>query len=305
MKLYKRWGGQVGILLSALIFCVTCSCDPDPAPDPGSSDQFETTPERVAIAAGIIDEASGLAPSYSMNGSLWTNQDSGRPNSLYLISKDGKSIKEFNVPGTTNRDWEDVAIGPGPANGVNYLYIGDIGNNNSPISATGTIYRVPEINDINGSFNQSNVEKITFSYPDGPRDAEALLLDPVSKDIFIISKESTNTGIYRLAFPQSTSETIAAEKVGTVPSVSTVTSASVSRDGSEMILRTYLAAYNWKRTQGESVGQTLMKAATKQLLVALEPQGEGICFAADGNGFYTLSERSNAASVTLNYYKRK
>jgi hypothetical protein len=72
-----------------------------------------------------------------------------------------------------------------------------------------------------------------------------------------------------------------------------------------MILRTYLAAYHWKRTQGESVGQTLMKAATKQLLVALEPQGEGICFAADGNGFYTLSEKSNAASVTLNYYKRK
>jgi hypothetical protein len=55
-----------------------------------------------------------------MTGSLWTNQDSGRPNALYLISKDGKSIKEYNVPGTTNRDWEDVAIGPGPANGVTY-----------------------------------------------------------------------------------------------------------------------------------------------------------------------------------------
>ncbi|MEO6287401.1 MAG: PE-PGRS family protein [Dyadobacter sp.] len=305
MKLYKMRGGQVGILLSTLIFCVTCSCDPDPKPDTGNSDQFETTPERVTIAPGIIDEASGLAPSYNMSGSLWTNQDSGRPHSLYLISKDGKSIKEFNVPGTTNRDWEDVAIGPGPANGVNYLYIGDIGNNNSPISSTGTIYRVPEITDINGAFNQSDVEKMTFSYPDGPRDAEALLLDPASKDIFIISKEGASTGIYRLAFPQSITETMVAEKVGSVPSVSTVTGASVSKDGSEIILRTYLAAYYWKRTLGESVGQTLMKAATKQLLVALEPQGEGICFAADGNGFYTLSERSNAASVSLNYYKRK
>lgn len=305
MKLYKRRGGQFGILLSTLIFCVTCSCDPDPAPDPGSSDQFETTPEKVAIAPGIIDEASGLAPSYSMSGSLWTNQDSGRPNSLYLISKDGKSIKEFNVPGTTNRDWEDVAIGPGPTNGVNYLYIGDIGNNNSPIASTSTIYRVPEISDINGAFNQSNVEKITFSYPDGPRDAESLLLDPVSKDIFIISKEAQNTGIYRLAFPQSLNETITAEKIGTVPSATIVTAGSVSKDGSEIVLRTYLAAYYWKRAQGESIGQTLMKAATKQLLVALEPQGEGICFAADGSGFYTLSERSNSASVSLNYYKRK
>jgi hypothetical protein len=188
---------------------------------------------------------------------------------------------------------------------VNYLYIGDIGNNNSPVSSTSTIYRVPEISDINGSFNQGNVEKITFNYPDGPRDAESLLLDPVSKDIFIISKETPNTGIYRLAFPQSTTETITAEKVGTVPSVSMVTGGSVSKDGNVIMLRTYLATYYWRRTESESIGQTLMKAATKQLLVALEPQGEAVCFAADGQGFYTLSERSNSASVTLNYYRRK
>jgi hypothetical protein len=304
MKIYSRLGGQAGIILSSLVFCVTCSCDPSPDPGVGDQDQFEITPEKNAIAPGIIDEASGLAPSANMPGYLWTIQDSGKPNSLYLISKDGTSVKEYNVPGTSNRDWEDVAVGPGPDNGASYIYIGDIGNNN--VSAgTSTIYRVPEIAGMDGAFKQETVQKINFSYSDGPRDAESIILDPVTKDIFIISKENQNTGVYRLPFPQSVSETMTAEKIGTVPGVAIATGGSISNDGSEILIRTYLAVSYWKRNNGETVGQTLTKAANKVLVVALEPQGESVCFDAERKGFYTLSEKSNAASVNLNYYKRK
>ncbi len=305
MKIYDGVSGRVGLILSSLVFCVTCSCgDPEPSPGGnGLSDQFETTPERFPIATGIIDEASGLAASATMPGYLWTIQDSGQPSSLYLISKDGKSIKEYNVPGSNNRDWEEVAVGPGPENGVSYAYIADIGNNNQ-LTPTNTIYRIPEIKGADGSFTQSALQKITFSYPDGPRDAEALIVDPVTKDIFVLSKEA-QTNIYRLPFPQSTAETMVAEKIGTVPGVATATAGSISKDGSEMVVRTYLAVYYWKRGNGESVGQTLVKSATKALIVALEPQGEAICFENESKGFYTLSEKGTVASVSLNYYKRK
>lgn len=305
MKIYDGVSGRAGLILSSLVFCVTCSCgDPEPSPGGnGLSDQFETTPERFPIATGIIDEASGLAASATMPGYLWTIQDSGQPSSLYLISKDGKSIKEYNVPGSNNRDWEEVAVGPGPENGVSYAYIADIGNNNQ-LTPTNTIYRIPEIKGADGSFTQSALQKITFSYPDGPRDAEALIVDPVTKDIFVLSKEA-QTNIYRLPFPQSTAETMVAEKIGTVPGVATATAGSISKDGSEMVVRTYLAVYYWKRGNGESVGQTLVKSATKALIVALEPQGEAICFENESKGFYTLSEKGTVASVSLNYYKRK
>ncbi|MCE7065387.1 PE-PGRS family protein [Dyadobacter sp. CY326] len=305
MKLYNRLSGQVGVVLSSIIFCVTCSCDPDPDPTPNTSIDFETTPEKVQITPGIIDEASGIVPSYSMPGNFWVNQDSGQPNALYLVSKDGKTIKQMTVPGSANRDWEDVAIGPGPNSGVNYLYIADIGNNNAPASPVGVIYRVPEVGDANASFDQNALAKITFSYPDGPRDAESILVDPITKDIFIISKEGQTAGLYRLPFPQSTGETIVAEKVGNVPSLTFATGGNISKDGTEILVRTYLAVYYWKVNAGESIGQTLTKAASKQLLVALEPQGEAVCMDADGKGFYTISEKSNAASVTLNYYKKK
>lgn len=307
MKIYGSVGGRVGMVLSSLVFCVTCSCN-DPEPSPGGnglSDQFETAPEQFPIAAGIIDEASGLAASATMPGYLWTIQDSGQPNALYLISKDGKSIKQYNVPGAHNHDWEEIAVGPGPDNGVSYAYIADIGNNNQPVTATNTIYRIPEITGTDASFNENALQKITFSYPDGPRDAEALIVDPVTKDIFVLSKEATNTNIYRLAYPQSTTEVRVAEKVGTVPGVTIATAGSISKDGSEIAVRTYLAVYYWKRNSGETVGQTLAKAATKTLVVALEPQGEAICFENESKGFYTLSEKGNAASVSLNFYKRK
>ncbi|MCF0053993.1 PE-PGRS family protein [Dyadobacter sp. LJ53] len=305
MKLYKRLSGQAGVVLSSIIFCAAFSCDPPPKPDEAPVADFETTPQKVAVAPGIIDEASGIVPSYNLPGNFWVNQDSGQPASLYLVSADGKNVKEMKLPGAVNRDWEDVAAGPGPNAGVNYLYIGDIGNNNEPKSQVGVIYRIPEVTDANAGFDESKLEKITFSYPDGARDAESLLLDPATKDIFIISKEGQNTGIYRLAFPQSTTQTIAAEKVGTVPGVSLATGGNISKDGTEILIRTYLAVYYWKIKEGESVGQTLTQPSTKQLLVALEPQGEAVCMDTDRKGFYTISERSNAAAVTLNFYKRK
>lgn len=305
MKLHKGLGRQIGIFLFSSFFCLTCACDPDPEPGTGGAADFENTPEKFAINPGIIDEASGLAPSRNMDGFLWTVQDSGNPPSLYLISSDGKTIKEYPVPGVANWDWEDVAIGPGPNNGVNYLYIGETGNNNQPVTATNIVYRIPEIADQNSAFNAGSLEKITYRYPDGPRDAEALMVDPGTKDIFIISKESAETGIYRLPFPQSTGEVMTAEKLGAIPGVSIVTSGDISSDGSEILIRTYLAAYYWKKKDGETIGQTLSRTSDKQLFVALEPQGEAICFDRQANGFYTISEKSNASSVSLNYYKKK
>ncbi|MCE7058644.1 PE-PGRS family protein [Dyadobacter sp. CY343] len=304
MSVYKSIGGQLGMAAASLLFCLTTACHPEPEPPLGSSDEFETVPEQFPIAPGIIDEASGLAQSNTMAGFLWSNQDAQAPNSIYLISKDGKSIKEFTVPGTANRDWEEIASGPGPVDGVSYLYIGEIGNNNAPTAPTSTIYRVREIADQNASFNESMVEKINFTYPDGPRDAESLIVDPVTKDIFVISKGLTSD-VYRLPFPQSTGETMTAEKVGDVPSVSIATGSTISRDGKEIMVRTYLGVYYWRREEGQTIAQTITKPATKQLTVALEPQGEAICFDITGSGFYTLSERSNATSVSLNFYKRK
>ena len=294
-----------GIVLLLFAACFIYSCkDPIPAPTPTAPATFVTDPERFAIEPEVIDEASGLTASINFAGYLWTLQDSQSPASLYLISPDGKKIKEYPVPDAENRDWEDLTCGPGPENGRSYLYIGDIGNNNMPLSEVCTIYRLPEINDINGSFISDQIKKIQFKYPDGVRDAETLLLDPVTKDIFVISKEMSQAGIYRLAYPQSTSEIITAEKVGVIPSMTMATSGSISSDGTEIMVRNYISVFYWKKRQEQTVSETISKNYISLLSIVLEPQGEGICFDRQGTGFYTFSERGGAAAVTLNYYKR-
>ena len=106
------------------------------------------------------------------------------------------------------RDWEDMCIGPGPQKNIDYLYIGDIGDNFSKFKKK-RIHRFKEpIIDLNqdSPFNIKikDFDTIVFTYPDGNRDAEALMVDPNTKDLYILSKRESSVSIYRLPFPQST-----------------------------------------------------------------------------------------------------
>jgi hypothetical protein len=158
----------VGLLFWLQALLLTTGCE-DKVVDSGPD--FSETPERIEITSGIINEASGLAASRSLNGYLWSHEDSGNPAELFLISTDGKNIRKYPLSGTSNRDWEDMAIGPGPTEGVNYLYIGDIGNNNGNSSTQQFfIYRTPEINNLDAAFDGTNVERIVYKYPSGAPD---------------------------------------------------------------------------------------------------------------------------------------
>lgn len=304
---------QYLLLAGVIIACVSCKSS-DPKSSERSSD-FQNTAETFAIAPGIVNEASGLADSRNMNGYLWTHQDSGYPSELFLVSKDGKNIRKYAVPGTDFLDWEDITSGPGPQNGVNYLYIGDIGANAHPFRQTCTINRVKEISNPDDSFKQEGTEKIIFRYPDGTKDAETLLLDPVNLDLYVVSKEASRVNLYRLPYPQAVGSEITAELVGAIPGIKTnglpsslitsPTSGDISFDGKEIIIKTYTTVYYWKRQDGQTIGEVLTQPPHKTLPYFLEPEGTAICFDKKADGYFTLSEIGGATSVTLNYYKRK
>lgn len=301
------------LLAGTIIACV--SCKPTDPKNAERSPDFESSPQMFPIAPGIVNEASGIADSRSMNGSLWTHQDSGYPSELFLVSKDGKNIRKYTVPGTDFLDWEDITSGPGPQKNVNYLYIGDIGANAHPFRPTCTINRVREISNPNEAFQPGSVEKIIFRYPDGPKDAETLLLDPVSLDLYVISKEASRVNLYRLPYPQAVGAEITAELTGAIPGIkanglppsliTSPTSGDISFDGKEIIIKTYTTVYYWKRGNGQTIGEVLTQPPHKTLPYFLEPEGTAICFDKKADGYFTLSEIGSAPGVTLNYYKRK
>lgn len=297
--------------LLILLLIVSFSCKKKPNPTPVSSDNFENAADLGIIDNQEIDEASGLIASQQNKGYLWTHNDSGDENRIFLIDKNGKGLFQFNLDGASNRDWEAISIASF-AEG-SYLYIAEIGDNNAQYESC-AIYKVPEptISSNTPVMNTlKNVQKITFKYPDGARDAECMLIDQQSKDIYILSKREKNQRLYRLPYPQSFTQTMTAEFVEEVSFSSGsnqafyITDGCISSDNQEILIKNYLQVFHWRRQNNESIPTTIKRTA-KTLPYTPEPQGEGICFSSDGSSFYTISEKSdNNIPVRLYQSKRK
>jgi len=228
------------------------------------------------------------------------NEDSNQPTQLYLVSHTGNVAKKIFIKNITNRDWEEVALSNGPVAGQKFLYIAETGDNNQ-VYTDYYFYRFAE-----PALNTDTVyqfDKIQFRYPDGPHDSEAFFVEPASKDIYVITKRDIPSKVYRLAYPQSTSGINTAEYVANFP-YNGIVAASYSETKNELLIKTYGNIYYYKHHDGQSIAEVI-----KQNFIALpyipEGQGEAVCFANDNSGFFTLSEKGFAASVNLNFYKRK
>ena len=253
-----------------------------------------------------ISEASGLARSKIYKDVLYTHNDSGDKNVIYVINKDGESIGKLVIEGCPARDWEDISVGPGPDNGKSYIYIANIGDNKAVYDKK-YIYRFrePELKFDKIPFRLSihDAETITFQYPDGNRDAETLLTDPLTLDLYVITKREDNVRIYRLPYPQSTVDLIIADCIGSLK-LTMVVGGDISSSGTELIIKTYESVYIFNRKPEERVSDALKNSFIEILSYISEPQGEGICLEIDGSGFYTISEERNDIPAHLYFYQR-
>jgi hypothetical protein len=254
-----------------------------------------------------IDEASGVAVSRQDSTLLWTHNDSGDTNRIFLLKNDGTYMGTLYLAGAENRDWEDIAIGPGPDTMKHYIYVADIGDNKArhPIK---NIYRFPEPDitaaGTNESWVSTDVEKISFTYPDSIKmDAETILIDPWTKDIYILSKREFPVVVYRLPFPQSITDTMVAQKYGTLPFYR-VTAGDISSDGQEIIIKTYEKVFLWTRVPGQSMADAFRQPPIR-IPYTPEPQGEAIAWLPHGGGYYTLSESQNQVAPIIYFAKRK
>src|SRR5436190_2052587 len=152
------------------------------------------------IANSGITEASGIVASRINPNVLWTHNDSGHPAQVFPTTPAGANLGTYTVAGAGNTYWEDIALGPGPVAGTQYLYCGDIGDNNAVRSSI-AVYRVPEptVSDTQAaaSVSLSGAVKFTFAYPDGPRNAESMFVDPLTRDLYIITKFDQPKHLYR------------------------------------------------------------------------------------------------------------
>jgi hypothetical protein len=141
-------------------------------------------------------------------------------------------------------------------------------------------------------------------YPDGPRDAETLLVQPRTGRMFVVSKGLSGAPAVYAApeHPSATSPNrlvrvagFTPERTGTpggpgIGSVANalVTAGDVSPDGGRVALRTYTDLYEWRVPDGDLAAAF----ATTPVVVPLPAtvQGEGLAYTRDGTALLTSSE---------------
>ena len=260
-----------------------------------------------------ISESSGLAASRQTPNAYWTHNDSGGGPFIYSFDSSGNSLGIFNVNGAQNRDWEDIAVGPGPQSDRSYLYIGDIGDNNDARQEI-VIYRVPEpsltaatrklTKKLPGTTEPA--EAIRLRYPDGAHDAEALLVHPVTGHIYIVIKlVISDSSVYEAAPPFTPGKTITMTRIGTihVPSLfgGVITGGSVSPDGRRVALCDYFQGYELVLPSGSKDFNDIWKQKMVGFDLGKRKQGESIAYRSDGKALLATSEEKGTPLIQVEY----
>lgn len=245
------------------------------------------------VSTPAATELSGLASSHSRQGVLWTHNDSGDSARVFAVAPDGKLLGEFAVRGAENLDWEDIATGP-----RDDLYIADIGDNVAARSDV-VVYRVPEPSlSGEGPSETAAAESLELRYPDHAHDAEALLVDPSSGALVIVTKNPAGSADVYLAGHPGAGATTTLRRAGRVRlgNALAVTAGDVSGNGRTIVLRTYDRAFVWSRGRGESLPSALRRpACTARADLLSEGQGEALALSRDGRAFYTVPEGRHPA----------
>lgn len=259
-----------------------------PAPTTGASGvtAADLCSGAVHAAAGtvtsdLLGEISGLAASRADADVLYAHNDSGDSAAIYGIDHGG-ALLDIWLLDAVAIDWEDMAAT------ASHLYLADIGDNLRLRPAV-RIVRVPEAALVDGAIAADVIESATFRYADGPRDAEAVIVDPLDDEVTIITKGGDDaSGIHRGPFDPA-SDAVELERAGVVGVEGEVTGADVSADGRVIAVRTYDAVHLFDRPDGASVAAALAGPSCAAPVVD-ERQGEAIALHPDGRGYTTISE---------------
>ncbi len=262
--------------------------------------------ELCKLANQKIDESSGLACSRNTPGVFWTHNDSGGHARLYAFDAKGKDLGWCVLVGTLAFDFEDVASFT--LEGKNYLLVGDVGNNG--LAATVQILYLieePTVDPKGGPAQRRApvVQTMHFAYEDDHRNCEGLAVDPTSKTILLVTKETgSQCFVYALAWPENNPHrATVARKIATLK-IPPSTAMDVSPDGRRAVVLTYGNAYEYTRRASEDWAAAFARRPC-EIVVPPRLQGEAICYGTDGKTLYLTSEKLPTPLLEVPVKRRK
>ncbi|MCP3979233.1 MAG: hypothetical protein GY716_07890 [bacterium] len=286
-----------------------------------------------------LDEASGLAQSRRNPDVLWSHNDDKEDERIFAIKRDGTVLATYDLDMNPFLavDPEDNAVGPGPVEGESYVYLGDIGSNDGiwgcfdensdqggcsgcdlnagencverDLVVARTVEPVvdpqqsPPLEELNYP-----ASVMTFAFPStmlGRRqNVETMLLDPVTKDLYFVTKSLATPRVFRAAYPQSEVSVNSLDYVADIDDLSTPTGGDISSDGELIAIRTATEIRIWSRPQTGDLWDAFASPYCS-VPAAAEPKGESVALDASNAGsFYTLSERGSGPRHVPIYFFR-
>lgn len=231
-------------------------------------------PQReFTIGDPRITESSGLAASIRHQGVYWTHNDSGDGPYVYAVDSAGRTVATVTLRGVKPRDAEAISLGPDGR-----LYLADIGDNLDGSWPEVWLYSFAEPAELHDQV--VDAVRYRVRYEDGPRNAEALMIHPVTGRAYIASKREQGGHLYQ--GPEKLSEP-GINTFRRIADVPWVTDGAFSPDGTQLVLRGYFWSnlYRWQDGGPELQGP---------LDVPFQRQGESVTFSADGRSVLYGSE---------------
>ena len=229
---------------------------------------------RLAELSGLVMAAENEGP-----GWFWAIVDSGRRTVAYRLDRATCAVTGTRTAPIDPYDAEDLAAGPDGA-----LWVGDVGDNER-IRDTVAVIVLPA---------RGTPRLHRLVYPDGPHDAEALLVDGAGRPVIVTKEGGFGTGVYRTAEPPTGAGPTPLVRVGSVSLPASdatsgplgaigsrlVTGAAATPDGKVVALRSYTDAWLYPVRDGDLAAAVTGPAVRVPL--PDEPQGEAIAFGPDG-----------------------
>lgn len=206
-----------------------------------------------------IVEASGLV---ARDDLFVTANDSGDSGRVFTVDRDGRTV------GVTS--WGDAvdveAVAPA---GRGQVLVGDIGDNTG-VRDSVRLLRVP----VGRGDRDVTPTAYDVVYPDGPQDAESLLVHPVTGQVLIVTKGVFGGKV--MAAPRRLSGDGDNELTAVGSVIGIATDGAFFPDGKHLVIRDYSSAVVYSWPDLEVVGKVPLPQ---------QPQGEGIAIDEDGAVF--------------------
>lgn len=265
-----------------------------------SNDNFKTLyslPKKLKEVSGIT-----YFPETNL---IYTIEDSGNKNAIYVINSAGKLAKTITISNATNVDWEDITK---DKNGN--VYIGDFGNNHNERKDL-CIYKVNK-NQLNNEVASAEY-KISFSYPEQtefPPKKKELFYDVESffehEGYFYLftknrSKNFDGTAfIYKIKNAPGTQKAV---KIGAFKTCDNynhcvLTSATISPDGKKVVLLSHDKIVLFKGFKGD----LFHKGSQTEIKLNHFSQKEAIVF-KDNNTLLIADEKTNKIGGNVYEFK--